>query len=341
MKKILSLFVLLFAVVALASCEEADKANTFEIAMITDAGEIDDKSFNQGTWEGIVEFAKANKLTHKYYKPIEISDTAYGAAIDLAVAGGAKVIVTPGFLFEPAIYAAQTKHPDVKFILIDGVPHPGDYTTYEVKANTKSILFKEHESGFLAGYAAVKEGFRKLGFMGGIAVPAVVRFGAGFVYGAGIAAQELEVEIDVTKYEYLGTFGPSDAVKTQAAAWFNDGVEIIFVAAGGAGNSVMAAAEEVDKFVIGVDIDQSTQSETVLTSAMKGLATVVKLALTEYVQGTFTGGTTEVLGIVQNAVGLPFETSLFTVFKKADLDAIIVRMKNNEFTIPETTIPAE
>ena len=341
MKKILTLFVLLFTVVALASCDEETKANTFEIAMITDAGEIDDKSFNQGTWDGIVEFAKANKLTYKYYKPTEVSNTAYGAAIDLAVIGGAKVIVTPGFLFEPAVYAAQTKYPDVKFILIDGVPHPGDYTTYLVAANTKSILFKEHESGFLAGYAAVKEGFRKLGFMGGIAVPAVVRFGAGFVYGAGIAAQELEVEIDVTKFEYLGTFGPSDAVKTQAAAWFNDGVEVIFVAAGGAGNSVMAAAEEVDKFVIGVDIDQSTQSETVLTSAMKGLGTVVKLALQEYLDGDFVGGTTEVLGIVQGAVGIPFANSLFTVFTQADLDAIIVRMKNNEFVIPETTIPAE
>ena len=187
MKKLLVLFVLLTGVVTLASCE----AQTYEIAMVTDAGDIDDKSFNQGTWEGIVEFAEENDLTYKYYKPTEVSNDAYVAAIDLAVAAGAKVVVTPGFLFEPAVYTAQTKYPNVIFVLIDGVPHPGDYTTFNVADNTRSILFRENESGFLAGYASVMEGFRELGFMGGIAVPAVVRFGLGYVAGAYYAAKEL------------------------------------------------------------------------------------------------------------------------------------------------------
>ena len=130
MKKILMFAVLLAGAFTLASCQAAEE--TFKIAMITDAGDIDDKSFNQGTWEGIVEWAEENNETYKYYKPTEVSDDAYVAAIDLAVAGGAEIVVTPGFLFEPAVYAAQTSHPEVKFVLIDGVPHPGDYTTFEV-----------------------------------------------------------------------------------------------------------------------------------------------------------------------------------------------------------------
>jgi len=341
MKKILSIVFLLLGVITLSSCELDIAGNTYEIAMITDAGDIDDKSFNQGTWEGIVEFAEENDLTHKYYKPTEVADDAYVAAIDLAVSGGAKVIVTPGFLFEPAIYTAQTKYPDVKFVLIDGVPHPGDYTTFEVADNTISILFKEHESGFLAGYAAVMEGFRELGFMGGIAVPAVVRFGVGYVAGAYYAADKLgldDFDFNMDYYDYLGTFAPGDDVKTKAAAWFNNGVEVIHVAAGGAGNSVMAAAEEAtDKFVIGVDVDQADQSDTVISSAMKALGVVVKQALQNYLDGTWVGGVTQNLGATQDAVGLPLGDSFkFDNFTLEEYNRILTILKAGELVIPTT-----
>jgi basic membrane protein A len=340
MKKILLVLLSLISVITIAGCEGINiSPRTYEIAMITDAGEIDDKSFNQGTWEGIVEFAEAKKLTHKYYKPAEVSDTAYVEAIDLAVSGGAKVIVTPGFLFEPAIYTAQTKYPNVKFILIDGVPHPGDYTTFNVADNTISILFKEQESGFLAGYAAVMEGFRELGFMGGIAVPAVVRFGLGFVAGAYYAAVELgldDFEFNMDYYDYLGTFAPGDEVKTQAAAWFANGVEVIHVAAGGAGNSVMAAAaEETDKWVIGVDIDQASQSPTVISSAMKALGVVVKQALQDYLDDTFVGGQTLILGATEDAVGLPAGQSFrFKNFLFADYITILDKLADGTIVLP-------
>jgi basic membrane protein A len=339
MKRILSIVLLLLGVVTLSSCELIEQVTTFEIAMITDAGDIDDKSFNQGTWEGIVEFAEANDLTHKYYKPTEVSDNAYVAAIDLAVAAGAKVIVTPGFLFEPAIYTAQTKYPDVIFILIDGVPHPGDYTTFDVADNTRSILFKEQESGFLAGYAAVMEGFRELGFMGGIAVPAVVRFGLGFVAGAYYAADELGLDdfvFNMDYFSYLGTFAPGDEVKTQAGVWFANGVEVIHVAAGGAGNSVMAAAQETtDKYVIGVDIDQASQSPTVITSAMKALAVVVQQALQDYLDGDFVGGETLVLGAAEDAVGLPLGDSFkFENFTLVNYITILDKLADGTVVLP-------
>jgi basic membrane protein A len=149
--------------------------------------------FRSGTWEGVVAFAEENGKTHKYYKPTEQSTDAYLAAIQLAVEGGAKIIVTPGFLFEEPIYLAQDLYEDVYFVLIDGNPHNADSTEFRTEENAVGILFAEEQSGYLAGYAAVKDGYTKLGFMGGMAVPAVVRFGYGFVQGAEAAAAELGI----------------------------------------------------------------------------------------------------------------------------------------------------
>ncbi|MDR0898506.1 MAG: BMP family ABC transporter substrate-binding protein, partial [Oscillospiraceae bacterium] len=169
------------------------ETETYDLALVTDLGTIDDKSFNQGAWEGLVKYAEENGISHKYYQPIEQSDDAYLDSIALAVGGGAKLIVTPGYLFETPIYMAQDMYPDVKFVLVDGNPHSADYAEYRTEANTVGILYAEEQSGFLAGYAAVKEGYTKLGFMGGMAVPAVIRFGYGFVQGAEYAAKEMGI----------------------------------------------------------------------------------------------------------------------------------------------------
>jgi basic membrane protein A len=331
--------VLLAGAFTLSSCQAAE--TTFKVAMVTDVGDIDDKSFNQGTWEGIVEWAEENDVSHKYYRPTADEDDARLAAIDLAVAGGAEIVVTPGFMFEVVIYTAQTKYPDVKFVLIDGAPHAGDYATYETTANTKSILFKENESGFLAGYASVMEGYRELGFMGGIAVPAVVRFGLGYIAGAYHAARELGAttwEFNPAYYEYLGGFAPDDSHKAKAASWYTAGVEIIHAAAGGAGNSVMAAAEEsMGGMVVGVDVDQSAQSSTVVTSAMKALGVVVQQALTEWKAGSFEGGETVVLGAAEEAVALPLgESFRFTTFTEAQYAEILGKLVDGTVAVPFT-----
>lgn len=332
LKKLLALFTIFTLAFTVAACGAEDDG--FTIAMITDAGDIDDESFNQGTWEGIVEYAEDNDITHKYYRPAEVSDEAYLETIDLAVEGGAEIIVTPGFLFEVAIYNAQTKYPDINFVLIDGVPHAGDYATYNIESNTQSILFDEHESGFLAGYAAVAEGYTNLGFMGGIAVPAVVRFGVGFVAGAFTAGDELGVTVTFPqeRFEYLGNFDASDEHKVKALAWFEEGTEVIFAAAGGAGTSVMSAAEDVGATAIGVDVDQSTISDTVLTSAMKDLGTAVQTALIDHFEGTFTGGDTIQMNAANDGVGLPMDTSRFENFTQADYDALFARIP--DFDIP-------
>ena len=339
MNKLFKSFVLLFLVFALVACSSGNDAGekpgegsseygANSLYLITDVGTIDDKSFNQGSWEGLKQLGDEIGVEAKYLQPAEKSTSAYLASIAEAANAGAKIIVTPGFLFENAVFEAQSEYPEVKFILIDGEPRPesADYAPAEYKANTVGVLYQEEQSGFLAGYAAVKEGLTKLGFMGGMAVPAVVRFGYGFVAGADYAAKEMGTKVEVT-YTYLNSFNPDPQFTTQAQSWYNNGTEAIFVAAGGAGNSVMAAAEASGKWVIGVDVDQKDESERVLTSAMKNLKGSVYAMAKSVVEGKFEGGKTDVLTIDTDMVQISDDLSRFTTFKKADLDAIVADLK--------------
>jgi basic membrane protein A len=348
MKKILLLIVMVFAVFVIASCS----AKTYKIAMITDSGTIDDKSFNESTWNGIKEYAEENDISHKYYKPTEIGFDAYVASIELAIKNGAEVVVTPGFFFENAIYKVQSENPDVKFILIDGAPHNvidfDTMDTFDDKApdfgtitdNTLSIFFQEEQSGFLAGYGVVKEGMRKLGFVGGIAVPAVQRFGIGWIAGAYYAADELDVTVtfEATHYEYLNSFEASPATNSLATTWYNSGVDVIHAAAGGAGNSVMtaAAASSTPKWVVGVDVDQSGQSPRVITSAYKALALSVYEALEDIYNDTFEGGQSITLGAVEDGIGLPLSTEAwrFTTFTQAQYETIYEKLVDGTVVVP-------
>ncbi|AET69154.1 putative ABC-type transport system, periplasmic component/surface lipoprotein [Desulfosporosinus orientis DSM 765] len=342
------LLVLLLCVTMVTGCggtasTGGESSKGFEIALITDKGNIDDKSFNQGAWEGVVKFAEENKISHKYYKPEEASDAGYLAAIDLAVTGGAKVVVTPGYLFEVPIYEAQTKYPEVKFILLDGTPHTADYKTFKTNENVASILYSEEEPGYLAGYAAVMDGMTKLGFMGGMAVPAVQAFGYGYLQGAEAAAVKLglpEGSISVT-YHYTGDFAETDTNKATAKTMYQEGTEVIFACGGSVGKSVMSAAAEAGKKVIGVDVDQRYDSETVITSATKGLgASVIQVLDSIYKTNswsTFAGKSTY-FNASNNGVGLPTTVigeengnafDRFKSFTKKDYDAVYASLADN------------
>lgn len=303
----------------------------FELALITDIGTIDDKSFNQGAWEGLKQYAEENNVSHKYYKPTEKSNDAYLSAIELAVKGGAKVIVTPGFLFEEPIFIAQDQYPDVKFILVDGNPHDADYN-YRTAENAVGILYAEEQVGYLAGYAAVKDGMTKLGFMGGMAVPAVVRYGYGYVQGAEAAAKEMGLADGAVtmNYHYTGGFDATPEAQTLAASWYQSGTEVIFACGGAVGNSAMAAAESANGKVIGVDVDQAAESATVITSAMKGLGVSVYDAIKAYYAGSFPGGKGLIYDASNNGISLPMETSKFTTFAQADYDALFAKLASGE-----------
>ena len=306
------------------------------IAMITDKGDINDKSFNQGTWEGIQAYCEANGKECKYYKPVEATTDAYTAMIEQAINDGHKIIVTPGFLFEEPIYNVQDKYPDVSFILIDGNPHNADYSDYKTADNTVGILFSEEQVGYLAGYAAVKDGYTKLGFLGGQAVPAVVRYGYGFVQGADAAAAEMGTKVDMMYY-YTGGFDATPEAQALAAGWYQAGTEVIFGCGGSVGNSAMAAAEQNNGKVIGVDVDQSPESATVISSAMKGLAEAVSQMLDAYYAGSFPGGQNLTLGAKEEAVKLPMDTSKWTTFTQADYDALYAQLADGTITLKKDT----
>ncbi|MBR2044905.1 MAG: BMP family ABC transporter substrate-binding protein [Agathobacter sp.] len=337
MKKLVSL---LLAVAMVATClvgcgggndTPGGAAAGYEIALVTDKGNIDDKSFNQGAWEGVVAYAEANNITHQYYKPEEASDEGYLAAIQLAVDGGAKVVVCPGFLFEAAVYSAQTQFPDVKFILLDGEPHTPDYATYKTEMNTACVMYAEEEAGYLAGYAAVMDGMRTLGFEGGMAVPAVVAFGYGYLQGIEAAATELGLEDGSIKvfYHYTGDFAETDANKATAKAMIASGAELIFGCGGSVGKSVMAAAAEDGIKTIGVDVNQKADSDTVITSAMKGLGASVQAVLTSIYDGTFEStyaGKTTYFTAANDGVGLPDDFERFESFTKEQYDAVFAKL---------------
>ena len=315
---------------AKTSSDSAD--GKYELALVTDLGTIDDKSFNQGAWEGLKKYAEENGITYKYYQPQEQSTDSYLETIGLAVEGGAKLVVCPGYLFEEPVYLAQEQYPDTYFILLDGEPHNADYSEYKTGEHVMPILYEEDQAGYLAGYAAVKDGMTKLGFMGGMAVPAVVKFGYGFVQGADAAAQEDGVQVEVM-YNYTGQFAATPEAQTMAAGWYKGGTEVVFGCGGAVGNSVMAAAEAEGKKVIGVDVDQSSESDTVVTSAMKMLANSVYDGISDYYAGTFPGGKTTTFTAANDGVGLPMETSKFEKFSQEDYDAVYKKLADGEISI--------
>ena len=258
-----------------------------------------------------------------FFQALEATDDARITQMESAIeVFGANVLVLPGFHFMSSLYHAQQWWPDAHFILLDAVPaYDGNQRT---DPNLVAVLYAEEQSGFLAGYAAVMDGYRSLGFTGGVAVPAVQRFGHGFVQGAEHAAASLGLDAgDVTvRFHYFGGFAPSPENTAFAASWYAAGVEVIFAAAGGAGASVIAAAEAAGAYVIGVDVDQSGDSPVVITSATKALATSVYNLLSHYAAGTFPGGRVELFDAAANGVELPMATSRFNQFTQAQYDAI-------------------
>lgn len=337
MKKLLTILLAMSMVFCIFACGEKEPS-TYEIGMVTDIGTIDDESFNQGTWEGVKAYGDAENITYKYYQPTADTNDARMEQIDLAVKNGAKVVVTPGFLFENVIFQAQEKYPDVTFLFIDGAPMNNDDPAKEVVGtNTVAITFAEQEAGYYAGYAAVKDGYKKLGYMGGYSVPAVVRYGYGFVEGANAAAKEMGIKDVEIKYNYTNSFEPSPDIQAKAAGWYEGGTEVIFSCGGGIFASISAAAEAAEAKVIGVDVDQSGKSDTVITSAMKNLGGAVEEILTSYYGGTFEGGKHLILGSAADAVGIPMDTSVFTKFTKADYDKVYADVKAGKIKISTDT----
>ena len=311
----------------------------YEVAFVTDVGQLKDKSFNQGTFDGVKLYAAENGLSYKYYQPAngdQATDDDRYDAMKAAVDGGAKVVVCAGFLQETALKKAAAEFSDVSFIFIDGYPVSDD--DGNALANVAGISFKEEQCGYFAGYAVVKEGYTKLGFTGGGGGtnPACCRYGYGFVEGANAAAAEMGVNVEVNySWEYGASFSPSQELQTMASGWYETGTEVIFCCGGNMFQSVSAAASANDAYVVGVDVDQSFSSDTVVTSAMKGLADATKWAIAKVYDGTWSdiGGKATSLGVEDNAVGLPTATWSMTNYTVEEYEDLFQKVVSGELTI--------
>ena len=316
----------------------------YQIAFITDVGQLKDKGFNQGTYDGVKLFAAANSKSYKYYQPAngdQATDDDRINAMKLACDNGAEIVVAAGFMQGTALAAAAEAYPNVNFVFVDGWSLGMD--------NVAGIVFDEHQSGYLAGYAAVMEGYTKLGFMGGGGGtnPACQRFGYGFAQGAEAAAHKKDVKVEL-KYSWAhgASFSASPELQALATGWYQNGTEVIFACGGSMFASITAAAAAEDAKVIGVDVDQSGDSATVITSAMKGLADATVWALTKHYEGKWSeiGNNCTSLGAKDNAVGLPTATWTLKNWTVADYEALFadivagkVEISNEEVLCPKNT----
>ncbi len=380
MKKILALLLVLCMALSLVACggsEEkaeaaapeaaapAETATEYKVAMVTDYGDITDQSFNQTTWEAVIKFGEDNGVAYKYYKPTSNDTAGRVASVELAIAEGYNVIVMPGYAFGGTVAEVSANYPEVKFIALDvakgdllegGVALKGesyDYnpdnwnlTDYVYMDNVYCAIYQEELSGYMAGYAAVKLGYTKLGFLGGMAVPAVMRFGYGYVQGVDAAAKELGITVDM-KYAYGNQFFGDADITAVMDTWYAGGTEIVFACGGGIYTSAAEAAKKVDGKVIGVDTDQAPIIDAAygegmtVTSAMKGLApTTIDTLVDVVVNNNWANyaGKIVSLGLVSedpaaNYVQLSGSTQFGEAFTEADYAAMVKGMFEGTITV--------
>ncbi len=361
MKKLIALLLALVMVFALAACDGGNDTEKTKVAMITDYGDITDQSFNQTTWEAVQKFGADNEVEVKYYKPTTNDTAGRVASVELAIADGYDVLVMPGYAFGGTIAEVSGKYPEVKFIALDvakgdllegGValkgetydynPDNWDLSKYVHMDNVYCAIYQEELCGYMAGYAAVKLGYTKLGFLGGMAVPAVIRYGFGYVQGIDAAAKELGITVDV-KYAYGNQFFGDADITAAMDTWYADGTEIVFACGGGIYTSAAEAAQKVNGKVIGVDVDQAAIIDGLygegmtVTSAMKGLAPTTIDTLNDVViKGNWANyaGKIVTLGLVsgddasKNYVQIPTATTQFVEgkFTAADYAALVKAM---------------
>lgn len=324
MNKLMKLSMVAALTLGLVACAKAEETEEkgIKVGMVTDSGTIDDKSFNQGTWEGVLEYKEDNPSAEvQYLMPTGETTQDYLEAIDNLAMTGVEVMVLPGFKFEEALGVAQEKYPEIKFVAIDAEPLVGadaeGNPVYEVADNTVSIFFAEQQASFLAGIAtALETQTNKVAFLGGMEIPAVQKLGWGFVAGIAYANANLGTNVEVTDYIYQGTFTDLDAGKAIAAGMYDKGVDVVFAAAGGVGvgaiNEAKTRAEDGNEvFIVGVDVDQYDEGlltngkSVILTSAMKYLGQAAYDQINAYANGEFEGGRTILMDVNANGVGLP------------------------------------
>ena len=356
-KKAIALVLSAFMLTSLVGCGDSTSGTSnggeeITVGMVTNSGTIDDKSFNQGTWEGIEEAEKDLGLSVKYLKPAGTTEADYLTEISNFVDSDFNMIITPGYKFETAIMKAQEQYPNVKFVIIDGSPNngkDGDELEAKVGENTVSIYFAEEQSGFLAGVATaleLKSG--ELGFIGGMEIPAVQRFNWGFQQGVKYANENLGTNMNINPENvvYEGSFDNVAAGQQIAAQMYGRGVKAIFTAAAGVGigaiNEAKTRSMNGDEvWVIGVDVDQyadgiydeKNNKSAILTSATKRLNQVSYDMIKAAVDGNVPGGETLIFDASKDGVGIPQENPNLSEETVNKVNEVLEKIKNGDIVV--------
>jgi len=337
MRRILILLINCVILLTMSSCQSVEEPIKVAL-LVSEKVLFDDNPFYGGVWEGLVNYCEENDITYDKYIAEYRSSEQLREILGKAVGNGAELVVMPGYFFQELVLEAQEEYPDTSFILLDSTPNNGlsgdDYKSI-IKENTVSVMFAEEQAGFLAGYSAVMEGYRELGFFGGMSVPAVIRFGHGYAQGAEYAAKKLNLEEESInlRYIYCSSFVPTPAIQARAELWYMEGTQVIFSCGGSIGLSVIPAAEAAGKNVIGVDTDQSNLSECVITSAVKRADIATYNAIESYFNGDFPGGEIYYSGINNKSIGLEMENSRFHNFTEKDYNEIVKALSTNKENI--------
>lgn len=335
MKKILVLMMCIIMVLTFFSCgkEEKKTNTTYEIAMITtsQSDSIDDEGYNQSTWEGLREYAEENGLTYKYYEPAKDTANSRLEQIDQAIQSGASVIACCGQEFEQVIYTAQEKYKDKTFLLIDGYP-TDKKGRQKTATNAVGVKFAENEMGYLAGYAAVEDGYRTLGFMGESNDAPMKNYGYGFIQGCNDAAEENGVTVEIN-YNYKKEGDTAAKIQKKAETWYKDGTEVIFACGNDIFDSVKVEADIAKAKVIGCGFDMNEKSKNVETSVVKECGIAVQMELAAFYNGELAGGSNLVLGVSEDAVSLAMKTSRFEIFDQESYDGLYQSLKSEKLKI--------
>lgn len=245
-----------------------------EIVLLTD-GPVEDGGYNEAVYNGVRMYALGAGKSFSYYNANPDDLESYRKLVERSVQENAGIIVCVGDTFGQTVGAMQESYPQTSFLLIDSVPHNAEGEELSIAPNVHCVLFHEEQAGYLAGYMAVWEGYRNLGFVGGREEPAVMRYGYGYLQGIDAAAKDLSLDDVAVRYWYAGTFLPDIAVREKADGWYESGTQVIFACGGGIYESVLEAAENQDGLLIGADVDQARVSDRFLTSAVKNINTAV------------------------------------------------------------------
>ncbi|WP_105301151.1 BMP family lipoprotein [Anaerococcus marasmi] len=264
---------------------ETPTGETVKVTMVTDEGGVNDKSFNQSTFEGLNDYKDEGKSDFDYIESHSTAD--YQPNLESALDSESDLILTVGYALYNDTVTAAKQNPDQKYAIIDNA-------NIDKVENLLGITFADHQNSFLAGYiAGMKSESNHVGFVGGQVSDVIDRFEYGFKAGVKQAAREkgTDIKVDV---QYANSYSDQAAGKNIANQMYQEGADVVMHAAGGVGIGVIEAAKENDKWVIGVDRDQSEEApDHMLVSTIKGVGDAVKLVIDGLNKGEFEGGTTK------------------------------------------------